>query len=74
MDMDRQDRLWFAESRAGKIRMFDTKTNAFQEWPLSTPYAGPYDAKYDKNGNPQIRRQVRRWAKAGPSPGTPGSG
>ena len=50
-DMDRQDRLWFAEYYAGKIGMFDTKTKQFKEWDIPpTPWSGPYDVVVDKNG------------------------
>ena len=35
--MDSQDRLWFAEFRGNKIGMFDTRTEKFQEWPVTTP-------------------------------------
>lgn len=48
--MDAQDRLWFAEFRANKIGMFDTKTEKFQEWPVSTPWTNVYDAVSDKAG------------------------
>jgi virginiamycin B lyase len=46
---DNQDRLWFAENRGQNIGMFDTKTERFQEWKVSTPYAMPYDAIFDNN-------------------------
>lgn len=50
-DMDRQDRLWFAEYYAGKIGMFDTKTKQFKEWEIPpVPWSGPYDVVVDKNG------------------------
>jgi streptogramin lyase len=50
-DMDRQDRLWFAEYFAGKIGMFDTNTKQFKEWDIPpTPWSGPYDVVVDKNG------------------------
>jgi streptogramin lyase len=48
--MDAEDRLWFAEFRANKIGMFDTKTEKFQEWPVPTPWANVYDAIADKAG------------------------
>lgn len=48
--MDSQERLWFAEFRANKIGMFDTKTEQFQEWALPTPWSNPYDVIPDKNG------------------------
>ena len=48
--MDAQDRLFFAEFRANKIGMFDTKTEKFQEWPVPTPWTNVYDAISDKAG------------------------
>jgi streptogramin lyase len=48
--MDAQDRLWFAEFRAGKIAMFDTRTGKFQEWAVPTPWGNVYDATVDKTG------------------------
>src|SRR5205807_10145476 len=48
--MDAQDRLWFGEFYGGKIGMFDTKTEKFQEWPVPTPHTAPYDVVLDKNG------------------------
>jgi len=48
--MDAQDRLWFAEFRANKIGMFDTKTEKFQEFPVSTPWTNVYDAITDNAG------------------------
>ena len=48
--MDSQDRLWFAEFRGNKIGMFDTKTEKFQEWAVSTPWTNVYDAIADKAG------------------------
>ena len=48
--MDAEDRLWFAEFRANKIAMFDTKTGKFQEWAVSTPWTNVYDATVDKAG------------------------
>jgi streptogramin lyase len=48
--MDAQDRLWFAEFRANKIGMFDTKTEKFQEFPVSTPWTNVYDAISDTAG------------------------
>ena len=36
--MDDQDRLWFAEWRADKIGMFDTKTAEFMEWNVPGKY------------------------------------
>jgi streptogramin lyase len=48
--MDAQDRLWFAEWRADKVAMFDTKTNEFKEWDIpANPYSAPYDVVIDKN-------------------------
>lgn len=40
----------FAEFYGGKIGMFDTKTEKFQEWPVPTPHTAPYDVVLDKNG------------------------
>ena len=48
--MDADDRLWFAEWRADKIAMFDTRTEKFQEWPVPTPWTAPYDVVPDRNG------------------------
>jgi streptogramin lyase len=49
--MDEQDRLWFAQYRGNKIGMFDTKTEKFVEWPMTTtPWTQPYDVALDKNG------------------------
>src|SRR5262249_55578669 len=47
--MDPQDRLWFAEYRADKLAMFDTKSERFTEWALPA-YSWPYDVIPDKNG------------------------
>ena len=48
--MDAQDRLWFAEFRANRIGMFDTRTETFQEWATPTPWTNVYDAILDKAG------------------------
>jgi virginiamycin B lyase len=48
--MDAQDRLWFAEFRANKIGMFDTKTEKSQEFPVSTSWTNVYDAIADNAG------------------------
>jgi streptogramin lyase len=48
--MDAQDRLWFAEFRANRIGMFDTKAGKFQEFPLSMPWGNVYDAISDTAG------------------------
>ncbi len=48
--MDEQDRLWFAEFRANKIGMFDTRAETFQEWAVPTPWTNVYDAILDKAG------------------------
>jgi streptogramin lyase len=48
--MDSQDRLWFGEYRAGKVGMFDTKTEHFTEWTPPTPWSSCYDVVLDKNG------------------------
>jgi len=51
-EMDSKDRYWFAESNAGKIGMFDTKTKKIEEWPLPfQSYSDPYDAVADKKGD-----------------------
>jgi streptogramin lyase len=47
--MDAQDRLWFAEYRADKLAMFDTRSERFTEWP-APPFSWPYDVIPDKNG------------------------
>ena len=49
--MDPQDRLWFGEYYAGKIGMFDTKTEEMREWTLPGPYAKPYDVAVDIKGD-----------------------
>ena len=49
--MDGQDRLWFAEYRGNKVGMFDTKSEKFQEWPMTIPWTQPYDVALDKNGD-----------------------
>jgi len=43
------DVLWFAEWRADKLGMFDTKTKEMKEWDLPGKYTGPYDVTPDKN-------------------------
>jgi virginiamycin B lyase len=48
--MDDHDRLFFAEFRANKIGMFDTRTETFQEWPVLTPWTNVYDAISDTAG------------------------
>jgi virginiamycin B lyase len=48
--IDAQDRLWFAEFRANKIAMFDTKTETFREWDVPAPWTNVYDAIFDKAG------------------------
>ena len=48
--MDGEDRIWFAEWRAEKIGMFDTRTETFREWPVPTPYTAPYDVVRDRSG------------------------
>ena len=48
--MDAQDRLWFAEFRANRIAMFDTRTETFREWAVPTPWTNVYDAIVDKAG------------------------
>ena len=48
--MDDQDRLWFAQYRGNKIGVFDTKTEKFEEWPMTVPWTQPYDVALDKNG------------------------
>ena len=35
--MDAQDRVWFAEYRANKVAMLNSKSEQFTEWPLPTP-------------------------------------
>ena len=49
--MDAQDRLWFGEYRGDRIGMFDTRTEQFKEWKLTTRWASPYDVILDKNEN-----------------------
>jgi len=48
--MDAQDRPWFAEFRANKIAMFDTRTEQFREWAVPTQWTNVYDAILDKAG------------------------
>jgi streptogramin lyase len=68
---DDQGRFWFGEDRAGRIAMFDPKTEKIKEWPpLSTPYAGAYDVALDKNeyawtGSMQTDRITRLNTKTG---------
>jgi streptogramin lyase len=50
MEMDAQDRLWFAEYGGNRLAMFDTNTEKFTEWPLPTPWTAPYYVTWDKNG------------------------
>src|SRR4030095_5601206 len=46
--MDAQDRLWFAEFRANKVAVFDTRNETFREWTVPTPWTNVYDAIFDK--------------------------
>jgi len=48
--IDGQDRLWFAEFRANKIGMFDTKAERMHEFDVQIPWTNPYDAVVDKSG------------------------
>jgi len=48
--MNPDDRLWFAEFRANRIGMFDTKTERFREWPVPTAWTNVYDAVADTAG------------------------
>jgi virginiamycin B lyase len=48
--MNPDDRLWFAEFRANRIGMFDTKTERFREWPVPTAWTNVYDAIADTAG------------------------
>ena len=48
--MDAQDRLWFAEFRANRIAMFDTRAQTFREWPVPSAWANVYDAIADRAG------------------------
>ena len=41
--LDDRDRLWFTEFAANKLAMFDTRSEAFREWDVPTPYTYPYD-------------------------------
>jgi virginiamycin B lyase len=47
--IDDQDRVLMTLYRGNKIAVFDTKTEKFTEYPLST-YTSPYRAAVDKNG------------------------
>lgn len=47
---DAQDRYWFAEYNGNSIGMFDTRTKAMREWPMSDPFMFPYDAVADRTG------------------------
>ena len=40
----------FIASVERKRQMFDTKTEAFKEWDVPTPYTYPYDVFCDKHG------------------------
>jgi streptogramin lyase len=48
--MDDHDRLFFAEFGAGKVAMFDTRSEEVKEWSLPTPWSAPYDVVWDRNG------------------------
>jgi len=48
--IDHQGRAWFAEYYAGKVGMFDPKTKAIREWPVSTTPGDPYMVGVDKHG------------------------
>ena len=48
--MDAQDRLWFAEFRANRIAMFDTRAETFREWPVPSAWTNVYDAIADGAG------------------------
>ncbi len=49
-DVDAQGRAWFAQYRAGQIGMFDPRSKAIQEWPISVPWADPYDVVVHRTG------------------------
>ncbi len=44
--MDAQDRWWFAEFFAGRLAMFDGKTDVIKEWPITGPNAAPFAAPF----------------------------
>jgi virginiamycin B lyase len=48
--LDAQGRLWFTEFAANKLAMLDTRTEAFKEWVVPTPYTYPYDVFADGSG------------------------
>jgi virginiamycin B lyase len=48
MHMDWQDQLWFGESYADKIGMFDTKSKQIKEYVDPTAWDAPYDVVRDK--------------------------
>jgi streptogramin lyase len=47
--MDANDRLWFADYRANRVAMFDTRREEFKEWLMPTAWTAPYDVILDKN-------------------------
>jgi streptogramin lyase len=47
---DAQDRYWFAEYDGNSVGMFDARTKAMREWPMSDPFMFPYDAVADRTG------------------------
>ena len=49
--MDEHDRFWFAENRASKLGVFNTRTEKFQEWALPYENTHPYaSSSIDKKG------------------------
>jgi streptogramin lyase len=51
MHIDWEDQVWFGESYADKIGMFDTKTKQFKEWADPAPWDAPYDVVRDKTNH-----------------------
>ncbi len=49
MHIDWEDKIWFGESYAERIGMFDTKSKTFKEWVDPTAWDAPYDAVRDKS-------------------------
>ena len=45
ISIDKNDVVWFGEFDGGRIGRFDPKTQAFKEYPLSSPHTKPYALK-----------------------------
>jgi virginiamycin B lyase len=51
VEVDLQDRVWYAGFGGNVIGMFDPRTGEFQEWIPPTPRTKPYDTHVDRNGD-----------------------